>query len=72
VKANRALVAGIMRLPVNTQGASVSDLHNDLESARRLANSAREVDVVVGAGDFCNAHQRLSSCVDVFRPPANS
>jgi Icc-related predicted phosphoesterase len=44
-----------------------SDLHNDLDSARRLAARAARFDVLVGAGDFCNAHSGLRKCLDVFR-----
>ena len=44
-----------------------SDLHNDLDAARRLAALAPRFDVLVGAGDFCNAHHGLQRCLDVFR-----
>lgn len=44
-----------------------SDLHNDLDSARRLVALAPRFDVLVGAGDFCNAHSGLRRCIDVFR-----
>ena len=44
-----------------------SDLHNDLAAARRLVQMAARADVVVGAGDFCNAHQGLGACLDEFR-----
>ena len=44
-----------------------SDLHNDRDSARALVKRARDVDAVVGAGDFCNAHIGLSGCVGIFR-----
>lgn len=43
-----------------------SDLHNDLAAARRLAAKAGRFDALVGAGDFCNAHQKLRACLDVF------
>jgi Icc-related predicted phosphoesterase len=44
-----------------------SDLHNDVDAARRLVERARSVDVVVGAGDFCNARRGLRLCLDVLR-----
>jgi Icc-related predicted phosphoesterase len=44
-----------------------SDLHSDLGAARLLVAWARRADVVVAAGDFCNAHQRLPACLDVLR-----
>lgn len=44
-----------------------SDLHNDLGAARRLAARAPRFDVLVGAGDFCNAHSGLRRCLEVFR-----
>jgi Icc-related predicted phosphoesterase len=44
-----------------------SDLHADLAAARALVESARQADAVVGAGDFCNAHRKLSACVAVLR-----
>jgi Icc-related predicted phosphoesterase len=44
-----------------------SDLHNDRDAARALVKRARTADVVIGAGDFCNAHSGLSGCVGIFR-----
>jgi Icc-related predicted phosphoesterase len=44
-----------------------SDLHNDVDAARDLVRRAADVDVLVGAGDFCNAHHGLESCLDVLR-----
>jgi uncharacterized protein len=44
-----------------------SDLHSDLAAARRLVNAAATADVVIGAGDFCNAHHRLPACINVLR-----
>jgi Icc-related predicted phosphoesterase len=44
-----------------------SDLHNDLASARRLVGAADRYDVLIGAGDFCNAHRGLSSCIGALR-----
>lgn len=45
----------------------VSDLHSDLDATRRLVKLAARADVVIGAGDFCNAHRSLSRCIDVLR-----
>jgi Icc-related predicted phosphoesterase len=44
-----------------------SDLHNDRDAARALVKRARDFDVLVAAGDFCNAHSGLSGCVGIFR-----
>jgi Icc-related predicted phosphoesterase len=44
-----------------------SDLHNDLDSARSLAAKSARFDVLIGAGDFCNAHSGLRKCLEVFR-----
>jgi Icc-related predicted phosphoesterase len=44
-----------------------SDLHNDRDAARDLVKRARHFDLLVGAGDFCNAHSGLSGCVGIFR-----
>lgn len=44
-----------------------SDLHGDLDAARRLAGLASGYDVLVGAGDFCNVHLGLRECMEVFR-----
>jgi uncharacterized protein len=45
-----------------------SDLHGDTAAARRLRAAAQRVDVLVGAGDFCNAHHNLRACLDILRP----
>jgi Icc-related predicted phosphoesterase len=44
-----------------------SDLHDDLALARNLIPRARLADLLVGAGDFCNAHRGLQRCIDVLR-----
>jgi Icc-related predicted phosphoesterase len=44
-----------------------SDLHNDLDAARRLVKLAEQADVVIGAGDFCSVHRNLTACLDVLR-----
>jgi Icc-related predicted phosphoesterase len=43
-----------------------SDLHNDLAQAERLVELASTVDVVIGAGDFCNAHHGLRETLAVL------
>jgi uncharacterized protein len=44
-----------------------SDLHASTSAARRLAERARDVDVLVGAGDFGNMRRDLTVCIDVLR-----
>ena len=44
-----------------------SDLHADLEAARRLASRAPEFDVFIGAGDFANARHGLEPTIAPFR-----
>ncbi|WDT94179.1 metallophosphoesterase family protein [Thermoleophilum album] len=40
-----------------------SDIHCDTDRARRLVERAREVDVVVGAGDFARVHRGLEETI---------
>lgn len=46
-----------------------SDLHADLDAARRLVERARSADAVIGAGDFGNARRDrdLHGCINVLR-----
>jgi predicted phosphodiesterase len=44
-----------------------SDLHADAGAAGRLVERARDVDVLVGAGDFGNMRRELALCIDVLR-----
>ncbi len=44
-----------------------SDLHGDIEAARHLVQRSRDFDACVGAGDFCNAHRGLESCIRILR-----
>ena len=44
-----------------------SDLHVDLDRARDLAERSREVDAVVGAGDFASVHSGLEETIEVLR-----
>lgn len=43
-----------------------SDIHADLEAARRIVGQSREVDVVIGAGDFATMSRGLKQCIDVL------
>lgn len=43
-----------------------SDIHRDLRQAARLAERAREVDVVVAAGDFASVHRGLEELIDML------
>ena len=43
-----------------------SDLHRDLDQARRLVDRARDVDVVLCAGDLASVHRGLGEIVDVL------
>jgi Icc-related predicted phosphoesterase len=44
-----------------------SDLHCDTKKAKRLVELSRDVDVVVGAGDFGNLRRGLDRSIDVLR-----
>lgn len=43
-----------------------SDIHADLEAARQIVSESREVDVVIGAGDFATMSRGLQRCIDVL------
>lgn len=43
-----------------------SDVHGDLDACRTLVDRATDVDVVVGAGDFCVARRNLAAPIDVL------
>lgn len=43
-----------------------SDVHADLEAARRIVAKSRDVDVVIGAGDFATMSRGLKRCIDVL------
>jgi Icc-related predicted phosphoesterase len=43
-----------------------SDLHTNVNSAARLVELARGVEVVIGAGDFANTRNNVSACIDVL------
>ncbi len=40
-----------------------SDLHSDFRIASKLVEMSRDVDVVVGAGDFCNVRRGLDEII---------
>ncbi|NBB87444.1 MAG: serine/threonine protein phosphatase [Bacteroidetes bacterium] len=44
-----------------------SDVHTDLDAAYALVEQAAEVDVVVGAGDFCAMGRQLEATIDILR-----
>lgn len=43
-----------------------SDLHRDAQAAANLVRLSRDVDIVIGAGDFANRHQGLADTLDVL------
>jgi Icc-related predicted phosphoesterase len=43
-----------------------SDLHTSTSAARRIVELARDVDVVIGAGDFANARNDISICFEIL------
>lgn len=43
-----------------------SDVHGDLDACRQIVDRAADVDVVVGAGDFCVARRNLEAPIDVL------
>jgi Icc-related predicted phosphoesterase len=43
-----------------------SDIHRDLEQARRIAEMARDADVVVAAGDFGSMHRGVERLIDML------
>jgi Icc-related predicted phosphoesterase len=45
-----------------------SDLHSDFRIAARLVDMSNEVDVVVGAGDFCSVRRGLEEIIGALSP----
>jgi Icc-related predicted phosphoesterase len=43
-----------------------SDLHSDFRIASKLVEMSRDVDVVVGAGDFCNVRRGLDEIIQAM------
>ena len=44
-----------------------SDLHRDVDRARRLAERAGEADVVIAAGDFASVHMGLGKTIEPLK-----
>ena len=44
-----------------------SDLHRDVETAKRLVEQSQAVDVVIGAGDFASVRHGIEDTIDVLR-----
>ena len=44
-----------------------SDLHRDVEAARRIVEASVEADVIVGAGDFATFGEGASDTLDILR-----
>ncbi len=53
--------------PIAVKLLLFSDLHTDTDSARSLVERASLADIVIGAGDFCNARRHLKRCLDILR-----
>lgn len=45
-----------------------SDLHRDLDGARRLVELSAQADVVLAAGDFASVHDGLEETIAALRP----
>lgn len=45
-----------------------SDLHRDLDAARRLVELSAQADVVLAAGDFASVHDGLEETIAALRP----
>lgn len=45
-----------------------SDLHSNFRTAAKLVAMSEDVDVVVGAGDFCTARRGLAKIIDALAP----
>jgi Icc-related predicted phosphoesterase len=43
-----------------------SDIHSDFQTAANLVRLSNDVDVVVGAGDYCNARRGLEEIIHVL------
>jgi len=44
-----------------------SDVHSDQQACRHLVEQAKEVDLVIGAGDFCNMRRGLDAVIDTLK-----
>ena len=47
---------------------AVSDLHCDLAACEAVVAAAREADLVIGAGDFCQEHKGLDEVMRILAP----
>jgi Icc-related predicted phosphoesterase len=45
-----------------------SDLHSDFRTASKLVEMSKEVDVVIGAGDFCIGRRGLAKIISALAP----
>jgi Icc-related predicted phosphoesterase len=45
-----------------------SDLHSNFRTASRLVELSKTVDIVVGAGDFCNVRRGLEQIINALAP----
>jgi len=45
-----------------------SDLHSDFRTASKLVAMSKDVDVVIGAGDFCIGRRRLEKIIGALAP----
>jgi Icc-related predicted phosphoesterase len=43
-----------------------SDIHQDLEQARKLAEMSRDADVLIAAGDFGSVHRGVAELIDML------
>jgi uncharacterized protein len=48
------------------QALAFSDVHRDLEQAKRLAEMAARADVVIAAGDFGSVHRGVNELIDML------
>ena len=51
-----------------TRILAFSDLHLSRSKAAAIREAAREADLVIGAGDFCNARQGLDEAMELLWP----
>src|SRR3954466_7786934 len=64
VRSERRLIAGLGCRAVRL--LAFSDIHRDLQQARRIADMAREADVVVAAGDFGSVRRGVAELIDML------
>jgi uncharacterized protein len=54
-------------MPPRMRLLAFSDLHCDLDQARRLVEQADQADIVAGVGDFASVHRGLTETIDALR-----